>query len=70
MRVVKRFWGTPEDGARAPVWLATAPELADVTGRYYFLQKEIEMTPQAQDAEAARRLWELSLKLAGLPDQL
>lgn len=70
MRVVKRFWGKPEDGARAPVWLATAPELAGVTGRYYFLQKEIELTPQAQDTEAARRLWEFSSKLAGLPDQL
>jgi NAD(P)-dependent dehydrogenase (short-subunit alcohol dehydrogenase family) len=70
MRVVKRFWGTWEEGARAPVWLATAPELVGVSGRYYFLQKEIELAPPAQDDKLARQLWSFSSQLTGLPEEL
>lgn len=31
---------TPEQGADTPLWLATAPEVAGVTGRYWFQRKE------------------------------
>ncbi|HTP21744.1 MAG TPA: SDR family oxidoreductase [Solirubrobacteraceae bacterium] len=33
--VMKRRMGSPEHGARTSVYCATAPELADQTGRYY-----------------------------------
>jgi NAD(P)-dependent dehydrogenase (short-subunit alcohol dehydrogenase family) len=35
LALVKRFWATPEEGARGPFHLATAAELASVTGRYF-----------------------------------
>jgi retinol dehydrogenase-14 len=62
----KRFMKTPEEGAAAPVWVATAPELAGVTGRFFYLTKEKNILPKAKDPETAARLWELSVRLSGV----
>jgi NAD(P)-dependent dehydrogenase (short-subunit alcohol dehydrogenase family) len=67
LRLVKRFWPEPVAGARAPVWLATDPALEGVSGKYFDLQTETELTETARDEVLARQLWELSTKLAGLP---
>ena len=66
VKVWKRFMKTPEEGAAAPVWVATAPELAGVTGRFFFLTKEKDILPKGKDPETAARLWELSAKLSGV----
>jgi NAD(P)-dependent dehydrogenase (short-subunit alcohol dehydrogenase family) len=59
---------TLEDGVEATVRLAIDPELEGVTGRFYDRQTETAPDPQASDPEARRRLWELSLELAGEPE--
>jgi len=51
--------------ARSPsaetlVWLATSPDIANVTGAYFFDQEQRPPSPEAQDRETARRLWEIS----------
>lgn len=51
---------TPEQGARTPVYLATAPGLGSVTGRYFAKEREIQPSRAARDDAAARRLWEVS----------
>jgi NAD(P)-dependent dehydrogenase (short-subunit alcohol dehydrogenase family) len=66
LKVYKRIWKTPEEGAAAPVWVATAPELAGVTGRFFFLTKEKDILPKGKDPETAARLWELSAKMSGV----
>jgi len=55
-----------ETGVRATARLVTAPELADVSGRYFNRLAEARAHPQAYDAEARRRLQELSEHLTGL----
>ena len=65
LRQVKRTWDTPEEGAKAPVWLATAPELAQTSGHYFNLLADTAVTATAGDPELARRLWDLSAALAG-----
>ena len=50
-------------GAATPVYLASAPEAAEVTGGYFLRGKQIEPSPLARDPEAARRLWTLSEEL-------
>ena len=47
-----------EAGAETLVWLATAGNI--VGGGYYYDMKLRLPSPQAQDAQAARRLWEVS----------
>jgi retinol dehydrogenase-12 len=54
---------TPEKGAATGVWLATAPELAGVSGRYFADQREKQPAKFAQDDAAAKRLWEVSEEL-------
>ncbi|MEU7867399.1 SDR family oxidoreductase [Dactylosporangium sp. NPDC049140] len=59
----KPFMGTVRTGAATPVYLATAPEAAEVTGGYFFRGKQIEPSALARDPEAAARLWTLSEEL-------
>lgn len=61
---------TPEQGAATSVWLATAPELAGIGGRYFEDCHEAEVVdrlqgihgvvPHALDPDDARRLWDVS----------
>ncbi|MCA9971656.1 MAG: SDR family oxidoreductase [Anaerolineales bacterium] len=70
MRLAKRGWAPPEAGARAPVWLALAEEVAGVNGRYFNETSEALLSPAAQDAALARQLWTLSEKLAGVEEEI
>jgi retinol dehydrogenase 12 len=58
---------SPENGARTSVYLATAAEAGEVSGRYYIKEKPANPSRAAQDDAAASRLWEESARLAGLP---
>jgi len=60
------FARTPEKGAETAVWLAASPEVAAQTGGYYVDCRRRAPSRAAQDAAAAKRLWEASSKLAGL----
>jgi NAD(P)-dependent dehydrogenase (short-subunit alcohol dehydrogenase family) len=57
-----------ETGVESTIRLATAPELAGVSGRFFDRQFEALADDQAYDQRARRRLWELSLELTGAPD--
>jgi len=52
-----------KEGAEAISHLATAPELEDVTGRYFVRRRPAESSPASRDTVAAARLWELSEEL-------
>lgn len=54
-----------EKGAETPLWLATSPDVAGVTGRYFTDQKPIPAQPIASDEAAQERLWKLSNELTG-----
>lgn len=55
-----------DDGAATSVYVASADELAGVSGRYYSDSREIEAAEHALDEEAQERLWALSEKMVGL----
>ncbi len=66
--VAKNFFAiSPEKGAETIVYLATSPEVAGTTGGYFAKSRPATPTAAAQDDAAARRLWEDSAKIAGLP---
>jgi NAD(P)-dependent dehydrogenase (short-subunit alcohol dehydrogenase family) len=54
---------TPEQGAATGIWLATAPELATTTGRYFANERERRPSKYGEDDAAAKRLWEVSEEL-------
>jgi NAD(P)-dependent dehydrogenase (short-subunit alcohol dehydrogenase family) len=55
-----------EDGARSVERLVADPELDGVSGRYFDRQSESTANEQAYDADARRKLWELSEELTGI----
>jgi NAD(P)-dependent dehydrogenase (short-subunit alcohol dehydrogenase family) len=65
--MVMEGWGysmsTLEEGVEATLRLIEAPELEGTTGRYYDGLREARAKPQAYDATARRKLWELAESL-------
>lgn len=57
---------TPEDGAKTIVHLASAPEVAGQSGGYYVKCALATPTAAAQNDADAKRLWEISAKIAGV----
>ncbi|APA97709.1 SDR family NAD(P)-dependent oxidoreductase [Nocardia seriolae] len=46
-------------------WLATAPELADTTGKYFTGNAEVTSSPESYDPDRAAELWRVSEELVG-----
>jgi NAD(P)-dependent dehydrogenase (short-subunit alcohol dehydrogenase family) len=61
--LLKPFALTPEQGAQTQVYVASAPELAGVTGGYWAKSAPATPSAAAQDDAAAARLWEVSERL-------
>jgi len=55
-----------ERGAETSVYLAFAPEVEGVTGKYFMNQREAEPSPLARDAAIRAQLWELSERYTGI----
>ncbi|HEX6042710.1 SDR family NAD(P)-dependent oxidoreductase [Longimicrobium sp.] len=66
IRLLKPFLRTPEQGARTAVWLASSPRVREVTGGYWQDERPARSSAFSQDADAARRLWEISERMTGL----
>ena len=66
-RLATPFMLTPEQGADTIVYLASAPEVAEVSGEYFERRRIKRPSTAAEDAAAGRRLWEISAALTGLP---
>jgi len=67
MRQIKKSWLTPAQGAVAPVWLATAEEIATISGAYFNEKAQIPIDARAQDETLARQVRDFSIRVAGLP---
>jgi|ERR1022692_203865 NAD(P)-dependent dehydrogenase (short-subunit alcohol dehydrogenase family) len=64
----RRFLRTPGQGADTVVYLASSPDVEGSTGGYYVRRKLRTPSRAAQDQATARRLWEISAELTGLPE--
>ena len=62
----RRIFLTPEEGAEASIWAATAPEIATVSGSCFARgERLVPMPRRARDAVLAERLWSRSAELTG-----
>ena len=62
--IVDKIGGiTPEEGAKTIIYLASSPEVAGVSGRYFVKEKSIPSSKISYDLEFCRKLWELSEEL-------
>ena len=56
---------SPEEGAQTIIYLASSPQVAGVTGEYFYECKPTTPTAEARNDEDARKLWEISESIAG-----
>jgi len=67
VKLIKPFVLTPERGARTSVYLASSPDVAEVTGTYFVRCRPATPSAAARDEAAAILLWSVSEELVGLP---
>jgi NAD(P)-dependent dehydrogenase (short-subunit alcohol dehydrogenase family) len=66
VRLFTPFMRTPEKGADTMIWLASATEVAGVTGKYFADRKERATNPESYDMSVAAQLWEVSERMCSL----
>lgn len=60
---------SPEKGAHTAVYLAAAPEVADVSGEYFVKSRPTRSSQDSCDVAAQERLWTLCEQVTGLAAQ-
>ncbi|MBJ6761544.1 SDR family oxidoreductase [Myxococcaceae bacterium JPH2] len=60
------FMLSAERGARTSVYLASSPEVADVSGQYFIKCRPVKASSAARDDALAERLWQVSAQLTGV----
>jgi retinol dehydrogenase 12 len=63
MPLIRPFAISSEKGALTSIYLATSPDVAGVTGQYFYRGKAQSPAKPALDDAAAARLWDISEKL-------
>ena len=67
VRIAKPFGGiSPEEGAKTIVYLASSPNVASVSGEYFYECKIDTPSPEARSDRDAKKLWDLSAQISGL----
>ncbi len=62
---LQRFFKQPDDGAETPVYLASSPEVAGVSGKYFRRCEPMGTTAVSNDPAVQERLWSESERLSG-----
>jgi len=65
--VLRPFFRTAEQGAATSIYLASAPAVDGVSGRYFVDCREAPSSPASYDESLARRLWDVSTRMTGAP---
>ncbi|HEY3420935.1 MAG TPA: SDR family oxidoreductase [Methanomassiliicoccales archaeon] len=60
------FMISARKGATTSIYLASAPEMENVSGKYFSKKRVVSSSPESTDQEVAKRLWDISAKLTGL----
>jgi len=58
-KFVKLFMAGPEKGAQTSIYLATSPDVENVTGKYFGGRSEKMANPISYDEATAKRLWKI-----------
>jgi hypothetical protein len=57
---------SPEEGADNTIYLASSPDVAGVTGKYFVKREPAQSSPLSYDEDIAKRLWEISEDLTSI----
>lgn len=62
-----RFATSAEEGAQTAIYLASSPELEEVTGKVFYHCKELRSSPKSYNVSLQKRMWQVSEELTGMP---
>lgn len=60
------FAKSPKAGAETPIYLASSPDVTDITGQYFIDKNPVQSSYESHDLEEAFRLWKVSEELCNL----
>ena len=60
------FMLSPRRGAKTSIYLASSPEVEELSGKYFKKRKVAESGPISYDEEVSKQLWDVSMKLTKL----
>ena len=66
-KFVMRSAKTPADAAKTAIRLASAPEMQNETGKFYYNEREIRSSKLSHNVATQKRLWEVSEELTKAP---
>jgi NAD(P)-dependent dehydrogenase (short-subunit alcohol dehydrogenase family) len=64
--LTRLFSSTPIRASESLVYLASSPEVVGVTGKFFKSKKVSSSSAYSQDESVQKRLWDVSMQLAGL----
>lgn len=56
----------PEVGAETSIYLASSPDVEDISGKYFYQKQAVTSSQYSLDEAKARQLWEVSAEMIGL----
>lgn len=62
----KLFGKDPKKGAETSIYLASSPDVENITGQYFVNKKIRQSSKESNDMEMAEKLWDLSVKYVHL----
>ena len=65
-RLIKRHEISPQEGAKTCIYLATSPEVADISGGYFIDEKQVKSSDDSYDEKLAKQLWDVSEELTNI----
>ena len=65
-KIFSVFFKSPEKGAETSVYLASSPEVNNVTGKYFIDKKIKKSAEKTYEGDLQERLWKISVSLTGL----
>lgn len=63
---IRPFLKTPEQGAKTIIYLATSPEVQNISGKYFINNEVTDSSAISYDENLAKRLWDVSEQLTGI----
>ena len=70
MMLASPFAISPEQGAQTSIYLASSPDVAAISGKYFIKKKPAKSSDISYDEAAQERLWRLSEQMTRMPSQV
>jgi len=65
----RKFFKSPEEGAETSIYLASSPEVEEITGKYFANKDPRESSEKSYNREDSKRLWEICAEITGVDIQ-